>query len=187
MAWERIREVNGRHYIYLEERYREGGKVRSRSTYLGVVGGKRKKVKTPAEECEERYQAIMDKAMLAGDRAVAKIEKEQRAKFGGTPDELKHRERVEKIAPYDGLNQPGQEEYLPHQCHDISATGFSFFLPLEPAYSSVVLKVADAGNLKYMIAVVVNVRQVVDNGGQYLVGCQFNGKLSYEEAAQPQQ
>ena len=96
-------------------------------------------------------------------------------------------ERVEKIAPYDGLNQPGQEEYLPHQCHDISATGFSFFLPLEPAYSSVVLKVADAGNLKYMIAVVVNVRQVVDNGGQYLVGCQFNGKLSYEEAAQPQQ
>lgn len=35
MAFTRIRTINGKQYRYLEERYRQGGKVRSRSTYLG--------------------------------------------------------------------------------------------------------------------------------------------------------
>lgn len=37
MTFTRIREIKGHSYLYLEERYREGGKVRSRSTYLGSV------------------------------------------------------------------------------------------------------------------------------------------------------
>lgn len=32
----RTRTINGKKYRYLEERYRQGGKVRSRSTYLGA-------------------------------------------------------------------------------------------------------------------------------------------------------
>lgn len=37
MAFIRIRTINGKQYEYLEERYREGGKVRTRSVYLGPV------------------------------------------------------------------------------------------------------------------------------------------------------
>lgn len=39
MAFTRIRTIKGRDYRYLEERWREAGKVRSRSTCLGPVGG----------------------------------------------------------------------------------------------------------------------------------------------------
>jgi hypothetical protein len=39
MAFTRIRTIKGRDYHYLEERWREGGKVCSRSTSLGPVGG----------------------------------------------------------------------------------------------------------------------------------------------------
>jgi hypothetical protein len=39
MAFTRIRTIKGRDYRYLEERWREGGKVCSRSTSLGPVGG----------------------------------------------------------------------------------------------------------------------------------------------------
>jgi hypothetical protein len=35
MSFVRIRTIKGRSYRYLEERWREGGKIRSRSTYLG--------------------------------------------------------------------------------------------------------------------------------------------------------
>ena len=39
MAFIRTRIINRKPYRYLEERYREGGKVRSKSTYLGPGGG----------------------------------------------------------------------------------------------------------------------------------------------------
>ncbi len=37
MAFIRTRTINGHTYSYLEERYRSGGKVRSKSTYLGRI------------------------------------------------------------------------------------------------------------------------------------------------------
>jgi len=39
MAFVRIRKIKGRHYRYQEERWREGGKVRSRSICLGPIDG----------------------------------------------------------------------------------------------------------------------------------------------------
>ena len=39
MAFTRIRTINGKQYRYLEERWREGGKVRSRSISLGPTEG----------------------------------------------------------------------------------------------------------------------------------------------------
>jgi hypothetical protein len=39
MAFTRIRTIKGRDYRYLEERWREGGKMCSRSICLGPVGG----------------------------------------------------------------------------------------------------------------------------------------------------
>jgi len=41
VAFIRIRTIKGKQYRYREERWREGGKVRSRSTCLGPVGGGR--------------------------------------------------------------------------------------------------------------------------------------------------
>ena len=38
MAFIRIRTIKGRQYRYLEERWREGKKVKSKSTFLGAVG-----------------------------------------------------------------------------------------------------------------------------------------------------
>src|SRR5690242_871988 len=39
MAFIRIRTIKGKEYRYEEHRFREGGKVRSRSICLGAVGG----------------------------------------------------------------------------------------------------------------------------------------------------
>lgn len=41
MPFVRVRNINGRPYTYLETRYRENGKVKSRSEYLGPHGGGR--------------------------------------------------------------------------------------------------------------------------------------------------
>lgn len=38
MAFYRTRIIKGKKYLYREQRYREGRKVRSKSTYLGAVG-----------------------------------------------------------------------------------------------------------------------------------------------------
>jgi hypothetical protein len=58
MSFIRIRTINGQQYRYLEERYREGGKVRSRSKYLGRVLG----VFTPIPR-EERGLRYIGKLM----------------------------------------------------------------------------------------------------------------------------
>src|ERR1043166_1262669 len=44
MAFVRIRTIKGQQYRFLEERWREGGKVRSRSKSLGPVDGRKKKI-----------------------------------------------------------------------------------------------------------------------------------------------
>ena len=38
MAFTRVRTIKGRQYLYREERWREGKKVRSKSIFLGAVG-----------------------------------------------------------------------------------------------------------------------------------------------------
>jgi len=44
MPYEVIKTINGRQYRYEQETYRENGKVRTRSTYIGPVdGGRRRK------------------------------------------------------------------------------------------------------------------------------------------------
>ena len=39
MAYEVIKTISGRQYRYLQETYRESGRVRTRNTYLGPVDG----------------------------------------------------------------------------------------------------------------------------------------------------
>jgi hypothetical protein len=51
MAFTRVRTINGRQYLYSEERWREGGKVRSRSISLGPVSGP---IATPVSGARKR-------------------------------------------------------------------------------------------------------------------------------------
>ena len=39
MAYEVIKTISGRQYRYLQETYRESGRVRTRNTYLGPIDG----------------------------------------------------------------------------------------------------------------------------------------------------
>lgn len=62
MAFTRIRTIKGKQYEYLEERWREGGRVRSRSVSLGPVAGRPKidlaaTLRSPglSEETVQRY------------------------------------------------------------------------------------------------------------------------------------
>lgn len=86
MAFERTRIINGNAYRYREERWREGGKVRSKSKCLGRVdGGQRKKNKVVAfveanfrhepgtramEEWEEKSNAAVKRAAQEKAEAV---------------------------------------------------------------------------------------------------------------------
>lgn len=62
MAWYyRVRTIKGRQYSYLQRTYREGGKVRTETIYLGPVG-------VPAR----KKKPIGDRVMAATTRAVVR-------------------------------------------------------------------------------------------------------------------
>lgn len=74
MAFTRIRTIKGRQYLYREERWREGKKVRSKSTFLGVVGaiagfiGANLRI----EPGERAIEKIMEQAERDKQEALAK-------------------------------------------------------------------------------------------------------------------
>lgn len=86
MSFERIRKIGNHEYRYLETRWREGGKVKSKSKYLGRVdGGQKKKNKVVAfleanfrhepgtramEEWEEKSNAAVKRAAQEKAEAV---------------------------------------------------------------------------------------------------------------------
>jgi hypothetical protein len=79
MAFERTRTINGNQYRYREERWREGGKVRSKSTYLGKVGSALSewdKAQRKRQDDQDRaYDSVMrqvEKDRLAFEKAQAK-------------------------------------------------------------------------------------------------------------------
>ena len=78
MSFERIRTIKGNEYLYREERWREGGKVKSRSIYLGVLR-KRKALSYSDEQQEkERLEQERIDRMLA--YALRSVEKDQKRK-----------------------------------------------------------------------------------------------------------
>jgi hypothetical protein len=68
-----VKTINGREYRYEQETYREGGKVRTRSTYIGPVDGGRRK-----------------KGLTAAVRALVK-KKDRREDIGESPAEVSAR------------------------------------------------------------------------------------------------
>lgn len=85
MSFIRTRTISGRQYLYEETRYREGGKVRSISRYIGKVGGKSgsadgKTGSNPLGEGEWRkhVQQRQDDQDRAYDSAIRQGEKTER-------------------------------------------------------------------------------------------------------------
>jgi len=84
---------------------------------------------------------------------------------------------VQLLAPYDGKEMPAADEFFHVQCHDISAGGFSYFLPEAPEYDFLVLALGRAP-FTFVIARAVHFETVeTERGRQYLVGCRFLRKI----------
>ncbi len=61
MTYRVVKKINGSHYLYEQETYREGGKVRTRSSYIGPVDGKEyKRLKSRGEPIEA---ALIDRTL----------------------------------------------------------------------------------------------------------------------------
>lgn len=91
------RTIKGRHYRYLQRSYRQDGKVRTESIYLGPVHAVRRMAKAVTDFVQAQQLAPEDRAQLAAANAVEKIEREQRERFGETAEERSARERQEAL------------------------------------------------------------------------------------------
>jgi hypothetical protein len=106
MTFTRIRTVNGHRYLYEEHRWREGGKVKSRSRCLGRMedNGRAARPKRRVSKSGGLLAFLHAQRLSPEDRALAVAEKEairveqyQRELFGETAQERAERERQEHL------------------------------------------------------------------------------------------
>jgi hypothetical protein len=106
MTFTRIRTVNGHRYLYEEHRWREGGKVKSRSRCLGRIGdgGSAARPKRRVSKSGGVFAFIHAQRLSPEDRALAtaakeamRVEQYQRERFGETAQERAARERQEHL------------------------------------------------------------------------------------------
>lgn len=104
MTFTRIRTINGRRYWYEEERWREGGKVRSRSRCRGPVDDAGSEGKAKRRRggfisfLGAQRLSPEDRLWAAVAREAERVEKYQRDEFGETAQERAERERQEHLA-----------------------------------------------------------------------------------------
>lgn len=103
MAFFRIvTRANGKRYLYKEERFRQGGKVKSRSRSLGSVDGGGRKLKRRngglVAFLHAQRLSPEDRALAVAEREAARVDKYQRDHFGETASERAEREREEFLA-----------------------------------------------------------------------------------------
>lgn len=103
MAFFRIvSRENGRLYLYEEVRWREGGRVRSRSRSLGPIeGGVHKRRRSRAgllEFIEAQRLSPEERVLASAAKEAQRIEQYQRKRFGETARERAERERQEFLA-----------------------------------------------------------------------------------------
>jgi hypothetical protein len=102
MAFFRIvTRANGKRYLYNEERYRQGGKVKSRSRSLGPVDGNARKPRRGGGSLLAFLHAQRlspeDRALAVAEKAAARTEQYQREVFGETGPERAERERQQHL------------------------------------------------------------------------------------------
>jgi hypothetical protein len=149
MTFTRIRTINGRQYLYEEYRWREGGKVRSRSRCLGATGSAGRKVKRRSSGLLAFLQAQRlspeERAIVAAEKEAARIEQYQRELYGETAQEREERERQEhldKLHAAYGLTL-GPRNPTPVELQPASAAVDTEESPAEPGPA-----VAPAGGLE---------------------------------------
>ena len=84
------------------------------------------------------------------------------------------------VAPYNGESLPGQDEFQPERCNDLSSTGFSFLSVQRPATSKVVVALGRVPFL-FFVADIVHVQEVdTERGHEYVVGCGFTSRVVHK-------
>jgi len=87
------------------------------------------------------------------------------------------------IAPCWGDSLPGPEDFIEVACRDISAGGFSFLLDASPDFTDLVIALGIPPHVTHLAAEVRRVAEMETDGKkQFLVGCQFRGRLRLESA-----
>ena len=79
---------------------------------------------------------------------------------GQPVDRRKHRREsfpaMQRIAPRRGTKMPDESEFFEVQCHDLTRAGFSFFLPEQPDFDSLVATFSGDSAVIYVSAEIVN-------------------------------
>jgi hypothetical protein len=80
---------------------------------------------------------------------------------------------VASVAPYSHEGLPTQEMFLEVRCHDISAGGVSFFLPIPPNFQFAIVALGRSPDIIYIMVRVTHCTPHDDVRKEYLVGCHF--------------
>lgn len=83
-------------------------------------------------------------------------------------------------AAYRAPEVPANEAFWMVRCRDLSRGGVSFYSPIKPSTSSLVLSLGSLDNVSCLLACRVVYCAYVGNQGQpqYLVGCEFLERLN---------
>lgn len=90
-------------YLYAQESWREGGKVRTRSRSLGRVGGGGMSVDTRDRKKRKEDAEEFARGMASLEKENQALAEEQRRRFGETGEERAERLKGEEFSPADFL------------------------------------------------------------------------------------
>jgi hypothetical protein len=84
-------------------------------------------------------------------------------------------DRIQLMAPFDGMRLPGQSEFRPIECRDLSSGGFSFVVTRRADFDELVVALGQVP-FKFFTARVQNQTRLRGGRG-YRVGCRFTGRI----------
>ncbi len=85
---------------------------------------------------------------------------------------------IQLLAPMNGNRLPSRAAFEEILCHDISASGFSFFARRPPESDVIVVAFGTRATFTYLKANIVHCRRTED-GSQFLIGCHYTGRVQY--------
>ena len=97
----------------------------------------------------EFYQLVHEMADLLPTDEPAERRRGRRQPFSS----------IQRIAPRHGPELPADSEFVDVQCHDLTRSGFSFFLPSQPDFDQLVVALE---SLRGVIHVAAEVRHTAD-------------------------
>ena len=132
------------------------------------------------EELSSQLEEVRTQLSTAGDEARGGLRPFQQLRETPGSD---RRQKPRRAYPYIQLIAPMKDDRLPVRsafsevlCHDISASGFSFFAPQPPPTDALVVAFGTRNTYTYLKAHVVHCRRTED-GGKFLIGCQYTGRV----------